>query len=337
MGGPARWFVRAMREAELVDAVRFARERGLPMFVLGGGSNLLVADAGFEGLVLHADIGGHVQNDLADRSTRVHCSVPAGMEWDTFVDLTCRSRYTGVECLAGIPGLAGGSPIQNIGAYGQEVAQTIKSVRVLDLEKLEFVTLSAAECRFGYRSSLFNTTHRNRFIVTRVAFEFDLDAPPKLNYAELIRHFEGQPNPTPTQVAVAVRAIRARKGMVLNPNDPDSRSAGSFFKNPIVPAAEAARIAVMAGCAAEDVPQYPAGVEGMLKLSAAWLIELAGFRKGFAMGRAGLSSKHVLAIVNSGDATAAEVLALRDTVVNEVHRRTGLWLEQEPVMLGFSR
>jgi UDP-N-acetylmuramate dehydrogenase len=333
VGGPARWFAHATSEADLLDAVRFARERGLPLFVLGGGSNLLVADAGFDGVVLHAAIAGPVSEERRDAS--VLLDVPAGVEWDAFVDTACRGGYTGVECLAGIPGLVGGSPIQNIGAYGQEVAQTIVSVRALNLDTLEFVTLPAAECQFAYRSSLFNTTHRGRFIVTGVAFVFDLDALPKLSYADLRKHFDGQPDPTPVQIAAAVRAIRAQKGMVLDPADLDSRSAGSFFKNPIVPAAEIARLAALAGCREENVPQYPAGAAGMIKLSAAWLMELSGFRKGFTMGRAGLSSKHVLALVNRGGATAAEIVALRDTIQAGVAGRTGICLEQEPVPLGF--
>lgn len=338
VGGPARWFADVTRESSLREAVSFARERSLPLFVLGGGSNLLVADEGFAGVVLHANLGGPVHKDLSGRSTIVIHDAPAGLEWDQFVDMTCRGRYTGIECLAGIPGLVGGTPVQNVGAYGQEVSQTIRSVRVFNLETLEFETLSREQCGFAYRTSIFNTTHRSRYIVTRVAFEFDLDARPTLAYADLIKHFKDDPAPTPLQIAAAVREIRARKGMLLSPEDPDSRSAGSFFKNPIVSAATIPGLAALAGCHPDEVPQFPAGegyAPGFVKLSAAWLIERAGFHKGFHLGRAGISSKHTLALVNLGNAIASEIVALRDLILREVEARLGIRLEQEPVLLGF--
>lgn len=345
VGGPARWFVQVTQESKLREAVSFARERELPLFVLGGGSNLLVSDDGFPGLVLQADIGGPVHNDLRGRSTTINHDVPAGVEWDQFVEMTCRGRYTGIECLAGIPGLVGGTPVQNVGAYGQEVSQTIRSVRVFDLETLEFETLSREQCRFAYRTSIFNTTHRGRYIVTRVAFEFDLDATPTLTYADLLKHFKNRPTPTPLQISEAVRAIRRGKGMLLVEGDPDSRSAGSFFKNPIVPAATVPRLAAISGCPVDEVPQFPSGpgialpgvapADQMVKLSAAWLIERAGFHKGFRTGQAGISTKHTLALVNLGGASAAEIVALRDAVIREVEQRFAIRIEQEPVTLGF--
>jgi UDP-N-acetylmuramate dehydrogenase len=335
VGGPARWFIHVTRESELLEAVQFARQRNLPLFVLGGGSNLLVSDVGFPGLVIQVEIVGPTYNGLRKRSTTVNYDVPAGLEWDKFVEMACRGRYTGIECLAGIPGLVGGTPVQNVGAYGQEVSQTIASVRVLDLQTLEFETLSAAQCRFGYRSSIFNTTHRGRYIVTRVAFNFDLDAEPTLTYADLLKHFAGQPTPTTLQIAEAVRAIRARKGMLLVEGDPDSHSAGSFFKNPVVAQATFAKIAATLSILPTEIPHWPAG-EGSVKLPAAWLVERAGFHKGFRMGRAGISTKHTLALVNLGGASASEIIALRDAVTHKIEQLFAIHLEQEPVMLGFT-
>jgi UDP-N-acetylmuramate dehydrogenase len=335
VGGPARWFVHVARESELPEAVQFARQRNLPLFVLGGGSNLLVSDIGFPGLVIHAEIGGPTHNDLQGRSTTVNYDVPAGLEWDKFVEMICRNRYTGVESLAGIPGLVGGTPVQNVGAYGQEVSQTITSVRVFDLQTQEIETLSAEQCRFGYRSSIFNTTHRARYVVTRVTFQFDLDAEPVLTYADLLKHFANQPTPTPLQISEAVRTIRARKGMLLVEGDPDSHSAGSFFKNPVVEQTVVAQIATALSIPPTEIPHWPAG-QRTIKLPAAWLVERAGFHKGFSMGRAGISTKHTLALVNLGSATASEIIALRDAVIHKVEQLFAIHLEQEPVMLGFT-
>jgi UDP-N-acetylmuramate dehydrogenase len=336
IGGPARYFARITREEQVPQALQFARERGLRMFVLGGGSNLVVADAGFDGLVLQVAIEGKVFGDsLPGSRSIVRYQVPAGVDWDDLVKITCEGRYAGIECLAGIPGAVGGSPVQNIGAYGQEVSQTIRRVRVFDLEAHGFTDLSAEECGFGYRRSIFNTTHRDRYIVTRVEFEFELDAPAKLDYADLQRHFEGKPHPTPLEVYEAVRAIRASKGMLIDAENPspDARSAGSFFKNPVVTRKQFAGIAETVA-EPEKIPHWPAGT-GDVKLAAAWLIEQAGFKKGFALGRVGISSKHTLALINrTGDASCEELLRLRDLIVMTVEDRFRVTLEQEPVMLG---
>ncbi len=343
VGGPARWFARVTQPTELLEALPFARARRLPVFVMGGGSNLLVSDGGFPGLVVHALFGARAIVHPAAQSYQpsknpamMAVTVDAGMVWDTFVLSICEQEISGVECLAGIPGLVGGSPIQNIGAYGQEVASSIRSVTALDLETQEYVVLGRDACGFGYRSSVFNTTQRDRYIVTAVEFQFDLHARPVLAYADLARHFAGASNaPTPSEIYHAVRTIRARKGMLLVEGGLDARSAGSFFKNPVVDDGAVARVAHTAGIPRAEIPHWPAD-DGRVKLSAAWLMERAGFHKGFAMGRAGLSSKHVLAIVNRGSATAAEIVALRDAVAREVEGRFGIRLEQEPVMVGFT-
>jgi UDP-N-acetylmuramate dehydrogenase len=330
IGGPARYLVRIDNEAELVEAVEFARQQALPVFVLGGGSNLVVGDGGFDGVVLHMAIGG--AGGIEEDGATVTFNVSAGMGWDAFVFEVCERGLSGIECLAGIPGLVGGTPVQNVGAYGQEVAETIVSVRALDLEAMQFVSMSAAECGFGYRRSIFNSTARGRYIVTAVTFRFERGREVELKYAELQRHFAGR-QPTPLEVYEAVRAIRHGKGMLLVEGEPDCRSAGSFFKNPVVDADVFARVVSGLGVSAEGVPHWPAD-EGQVKLAAAWLVEKAGFHKGFAMGRAGISSRHTLALVNRGEATAGEILALRDEVRRRVKERFGIELEQEPVMLG---
>lgn len=324
IGGPARWFADALDERDVVDAVRFARERGLPLFVLGGGSNVLVADEGFPGLVLHIALPGIEQDDNVFR-------VAAGEDWDRFVSLAVERDLGGIECLAGIPGTVGGTPVQNVGAYGQEVAETIVSVRVVDLASLGFVDLPAAACGFSYRSSIFNSTERARFIVTRVDYRLQRGAAPNLVYADVKKFFHSRAGlPSLAEVAAAVRGIRRGKGMLLVEGDPDCRSAGSFFKNPIVPREQYEAIAARA---AGTVPSYPAA-EGFVKLSAAWLIEQAGFHKGFAMGAAGISTRHTLALINRGGASANDVVRLRECIAGGVEQRFGIALQPEPVWVG---
>jgi UDP-N-acetylmuramate dehydrogenase len=327
VGGAAKYMVRVRSEGDLLEAVELARSQGLPVFVLGGGSNLLVGDAGFDGVVLRIEIVGEVE--FVESGASVEIRAAAGMDWDDFVLAMCERGLTGVECLAGIPGLVGGTPVQNVGAYGQEVAETIVSVRALDLTTVQFVSLSAAECGFAYRRSIFNSTARGRYVVTAVMFRFSRGRSVELRYAELQRRFEGQ-SPSPMEVYSIVREIRHGKGMLLVPGDADCRSAGSFFKNPVVDAAVFQRTAE---AAEGSVPHWDAG-DGKVKLAAAWLVEQAGFHKGFVMGRAGISSRHTLAVINRGGATAGEIVALRDEIARRVDERFGVRLEQEPVMVG---
>ncbi len=345
IGGPARFFATVSTPDELLEAIDFARTRNLPIFTFGGGSNLLVADAGFPGLVVHArftSIPATNHPGSAKNSHMITASVVAGTDWDEFVLSICQLNLSGVECLAGIPGLVGGSAVQNIGAYGQEVAQTIHSVSALDLDTLTFVVLDHAACGFAYRTSIFNTTHRNRYIILGITFRFDPFARPTLTYPDLQRHFAEKPSPAPLDIYHAVRKIRAGKGMLLpdqaadspEPDDPDSRSAGSFFKNPIVPRDTLAHIAQALGIAAGQIPNWPAEAD-TTKLPAAWLLERAGFHKGFALGAAGISSRHTLALINrTGDASFAEIAELRDTIRREVEDRFHITLEQEPIQLG---
>ena len=330
IGGPARWFATVRTEDELLESLAFARSRSLRTAILGGGSNLLVSDAGFYGLILHLTLGSAIT--VTEHPGGHLYQVGAGVDWDAFVLRACQDGAGGVECLAGIPGLTGASPIQNIGAYGQEVAQTIASVRALDRETLSFVELPREACAFAYRTSLFNSTARDRYILTRVDFLLAPGARPNLSYADLAPLRER--NPAALDVYHAVRAIRDGKGMLIDPERPrpDTRSAGSFFKNPIVPAETLDQIAATL---APDTkfPHWPAP-DGQIKLPAAWLIEQAGFPKGFTLGPVGISTRHTLALTNrSGEATCAELLALRDLIVRTVAERFGVTLHQEPVFL----
>jgi UDP-N-acetylmuramate dehydrogenase len=335
IGGPARYFCEVTSEAELVEAVQFAREARLKIFVLGGGSNLLVGDEGFDGLVMHMAIGEPLI--LSSDGNFAEYVAAAGMDWNAFVLQVCEQGISGVECLAGIPGSVGGTPVQNVGAYGQEVASTIVEVRAFDLEAMEFVTLSHEACGFAYRHSIFNTTQRGRYVVTAVRFRFDLAAKPNLTYADLKRHFAdwdaGRAAPTALDVYHAVRAIRHGKGMLLVEGEADCRSAGSFFKNPVVASAVLERVAANLAMPVDEIPHWPIG-EGQVKLPAAWLLEKAGFTKGFVLGHAGISSRHTLALINRGHATAADMMALRDRIRSEIEARFGIRLEQEPVQPG---
>ncbi len=344
IGGPARWFASITNEGELAAACAWAALKQVPVFILGGGSNVLVADGGFPGLVLHISLLGIAEMDAAGKR---RFTVAAGEDWDAFVSRTVEQDCAGLECLAGIPGTVGGTPVQNVGAYGQEVSQTIAEVRCYDRQAGTFVTFPAAMCGFAYRTSRFNTLpDRGRYIVTQVVFTLEPGGMPSLAYVDLQRHFAHRATlPSLAEVAEAVRSIRRLKGMVLGSacgngspsRDPDTRSAGSFFKNPIV--SEAAYQAIAAGMAPVSVPSYPAPpvADGTAqrKLPAAWLLEQAGFNKGFQLGGAAVSSKHTLALTNrSGQASAAEILALRDTLVAGVRERFAVELEPEPVFVG---
>ncbi len=330
IGGPARWFAEAASEANILEAVSFARERGLPLFVLGGGSNLLVSDAGFAGLVLRIALRG-IREHFDDDTLVLQAE--AGEDWDKLVSHAVSLDCAGIECLAGIPGTVGGTPVQNVGAYGQEVFRDDRcgsSFRPRVGEVCGDERRRSADSLTGRASS--TPRRRAQFIVTRVDYALTAGGPPTLTYADLQRHFQGaSESPSLAQVAEAVRAIRRSKGMFLVEGDPDCASAGSFFKNPVVDVAALARIeaAVPAGT---KIPQYPAP-DGKVKLAAAWLVEQAGFSKGYGNGRAGISSRHTLALVNRGGATAADVLALSEEIAARVEEKFGVRLEREPVLV----
>jgi UDP-N-acetylmuramate dehydrogenase len=326
VGGPARWFAEAASEDDIGEALEFARQRNLPLFVLGGGSNLLVADAGYDGLVLHIALRG------VERQGDIY-RAGAGEDWDALVAQAVAENLAGVECLSGIPGTVGGTPVQNVGAYGQDVAETIVEVRAIEAGTGKAVIFSREECAFSYRRSRFNGQDAGKYILTSVSYKLRSDGAPALKYPELRRSLPDASEPSLAQVRETVKKIRRSKGMLLVAGDPDCHSAGSFFKNPIVDLATADRVAAIPGNDTANMPRYPES-QGRVKLSAAWLIEQAGIAKGFTLGRAGVSSRHTLALINRGGAAAAELRALRDHIRAAVEERFGVWLEQEPVMLG---
>ena len=324
IGGPARFFVRAESNEQVVEAFDLVAKRGMDVFVLGGGSNLLVADSGFDGLVIQVAISG-VERD----GEAVHAA--AGESWDPIVALCVENELAGVECLSGIPGFVGGTPIQNVGAYGQEVSETIVSVRCFDRLANQIVELTNADCGFTYRTSIFNSVERDRYVVLSVTYRLKQDGPPMIAYKDL-RTFFGDREPKLREVRDAVLKIRRAKSMVIDRDDPNSRSAGSFFKNPIVDRTRFDEIGSQ--FADRSVPGFPAG-DDRVKLPAAWLIEQAGFSKGFRLGNVGISANHSLALVNLGGGTASDILALKEKIEAAVQEKFDILLQHEPVFLGF--
>ena len=329
LGGPARRFVRIESINELRDVL--ATED--PVLILGGGSNLVVSDAGFDGLVIQLGLTG------VTITPHGLVTAGAGVGWDDLVAQTIDAGLAGFECLSGIPGLVGATPMQNVGAYGQEVKDTIAEVRAWDRRARATVTLSAAECDFRYRESRLKD-EAGRWVVLGVRFVLarSLQSAP-IAYAELARALgvtEGQTAPL-AQVRDTVIALRRGKGMVLDAADPESTSAGSFFMNPIVDDAMLAIVEerVRTRVASVKIPRFP-GPPGRTKLPAAWLIERAGFAKGHGAGRVGISKKHTLALVNRGGGTTTELLALAREVRAGVHEAFGVTLQPEPVMIGCS-
>lgn len=328
LGGRAKHFVRATDEPMLVRALSWAAERDLPSAILAGGSNLIVPDEGYDGLVVHMEIGGV---ELRDEGV---IEAGAGVPWDAVVDVAISRGWAGIECLAGIPGTTGATPIQNVGAYGQEVAEVIERVRVLDRQSLSFETLGPQDCGFEYRSSRFKRSP-GRFVVCAVRFRLLPHGPAAIRYAELKRAVAEDASLRETRDAVL--ALRRRKSMVLDPDDPNRRSVGSFFLNPVVSLADADRIVEQAareGLVADpsEVPRFGAR-PGHAKLAAGWLVEKAGFAKGTRRGAIGISSKHALCLVHHGGGTTRELLAFADEIRARVRDRFGVVLEREPQLL----
>src|ERR1035441_7209904 len=348
VGGAARYFADLKREDEVREAAQFAKARDLPLFVLGGGSNLVIADSGWPGLVLQIAIGGITSPRANDApGNAVLFSVGAGVNWDDFVAQAVVQNCAGVECLSGIPGSVGGTPVQNVGAYGQEVADTIESVRALDLKQDRVVVLPKPACGFRYRASIFNSTQRGRYIILRVNYRLHRGGAPSLKYADLQRHFAGrvQENfserpaekttpPSLAETRAAVRELRRSKGMLIVPDRKSKPPAGSFFKNPVLSEAQFKELAARAASKALEIPSYPA-LDAQKKVSAAWLVEHAGFSKGYAAGAAGISHKHALALINRGNARASDIVELKDEIQRGVQEAWGILLEPEPVFVGF--
>jgi UDP-N-acetylmuramate dehydrogenase len=322
VGGPARYFVRADAESDVIDAFGYARANGLDVFVLGGGSNILVSDEGFDGLVIQIALKGVSISGLS-------VNAAAGENWDTLVERCVGENLAGFECLSGIPGTVGGTPVQNVGAYGQEVSETVTTVRCFDRSTNRIVDLTNANCGFAYRTSIFNSSERSRYVVLSVDYLLEKNGAPKIAYKDLTDHFAGR-QPTLAETRDAVLAIRRSKSMVIDESDENRRSAGSFFKNPVVTRAKYDEIA------AENegsVPGYPTA-DGKVKIPAAWLIENAGFHKGYAKGCVGISTRHTLAIVNRGGAAAADVMSLKDDIQAAVSIKFGIDLIPETVFVG---
>jgi UDP-N-acetylmuramate dehydrogenase len=332
VGGAARYFVEATSEEGVREALEFADARGLAVFVLGGGSNLLVSDRGFDGLVVRPRLAG-IRREPHGNDVRYQ--VAAGEDWDSFVERAVEEECAGIECLSGIPGTVGGTPVQNVGAYGQEVSETIREVKALDRQSRQVRLFTNSECGFGYRSSIFSSLSKDRYIILQTTFELRCGSPPTLRYGDLQKAFSGTIGPpTLRQVREVVRAIRLGKGMLLVAGDDEMRSAGSFFKNPVVSHSRFEELEAQVQSRGLTMPSFPHGGE-MRKLSAAWLVEQAGFHKGYRRGAAGISTKHTLAIVNRGGATAAEIISLKDEIQSRVRAEFGIALEPEPVFLGF--
>jgi UDP-N-acetylmuramate dehydrogenase len=346
LGGPARWLAGCGSLEDLRAAFRFAQSRRLRTAVIGGGSNLIVPDEGFKGLAITMNIRGISAQQDGDE---ILVTAAAGEPWDEFVAHTVEQGWAGLECLSGIPGLAGATPIQNVGAYGQDVAETIAGVEVMDSKTLERRHLAPEACVFGYRTSAFKTGGLKNVVVIGVTFRLRPGAAPALKYHELRRVVEassgGRVMPGGAEglraVRQAVLLLRRRKSMVVDPADPHSRSVGSFFTNPVLTAEafESATRHWKKSGSPEAIPSFPTtglaeGPEaGQVKVPAAWLIEHAGFAKGYREGNVGISANHALALVNYGGTTKA-LLALAGRIQDAVHARFGITLEREPVLLG---
>jgi UDP-N-acetylmuramate dehydrogenase len=316
---------------EIREALEYARTNALPLFVLGGGSNIVIADGGFNGLVMHiATRGISVVSDGND----VLLTAASGESWDSFVGYCVRHDYAGVECLSGIPGSIGATPIQNVGAYGQEVRETITSVELLDRATGELHSKTNADCAFGYRQSRFKQKDAERYIVAAVTFRLRQKGTPVIRYPEVEKTIGTSAAGTLTLQLVrdAVLALRRGKSMVVDPDDPHSRSVGSFFMNPVLDQKRFDDVGQRwrNGGGVNPIPSYPAA--GGVKVPAAWLVENAGFPKGFRLGNVGVSLRHSLALVNYGG-TSVELLELARIIQNAVHERFGILLEREPVIV----
>jgi UDP-N-acetylmuramate dehydrogenase len=330
VGGPARYFVEAANAEQVREAVRWAATSRLPLFVLGGGSNLVVADAGFPGLVLKVNILGVTEQTGGQK---LLFTAGAGEDWDSFVSYAVVRNCAGVECLSGIPGTVGGTPVQNVGAYGQEVSETISRVEALDTTTGEIVNFDNARCGFGYRTSIFNTSARGRYVIMRVTFALTPSGAARIAYADLKKCF-GDRHPSLIETRETIRRIRTEKGMLLVTGDGDCRSAGSFFKNPVLNPTEYMELERLVYELGLSIPSYPA-LASRHKIPAAWLLEQSGFHKGYTRGPAGISHKHTLALVNRGGACAADIITLKNEIQSAVRARFGIELQPEPVFVGF--
>jgi UDP-N-acetylmuramate dehydrogenase len=337
LGGNARYFTDCASEENILEALTYARTGGLRIHVLGGGSNTVVADDGFDGLVVKISVPG-VSFALKGDSALVRAG--AGEDWDRFVGQSVQRGLGGLECLSGIPGLVGATPVQNVGAYGQEVSDVIAGVRVIDRSTLDLLTLTTADCHFDYRQSRFKAEDTDRYIITEVTFALLPQALPTVRYPELDRAIKervdisslGRGTESLSAVRATVLQIRRAKSMLIDPADPNTKSVGSFFMNPVVDRAAFTELTTrwMTTGGREEIPHFLFGTA--MKISAAWLVEKSGFPRGYRKGGVGISDNHSLALVNRGG-TTRELLELAAAIEAAVLRRFGLHLQREPVLL----
>ncbi len=334
VGGLARYFVEVASVDDAREAIAFAREKNLPIFVLGGGSNIVLCDDGFSGLVILNSIKKFV-TESQGKQTIVRAG--AGEEWDTVVERTVAQGLSGLESLSGIPGRVGAAPVQNIGAYGASVASAIVAVHALDLTTGEEKIFSNAECEFAYRDSMFKSMYAGRYLITEVAFALTSNGMPNISgYHDLEKYFTGRPAPSLAEFRNAVIEIRARKGMVIRPEYESYRSVGSFFMNPIIPAAQFEKVKVAVEAEQESSAPWFWEQGAMVKVSAARLIERAGFPKGFRDGAVGISPKHTLAIIATDGATAGDVVRFARKIQDTVEEKFGVLLKPEAQCVGFA-
>ncbi len=337
LGGTAKYFCECKSDEQIQSALEFAKREGLRVHILGGGSNTIFSDREFDGLVLKIALHGvrfmHTKDDVT-------VVAAAGEEWDSFVERCIQHNLAGVECLSGIPGLVGATPIQNVGAYGQEVAETIISVRAIDRQSLAEVDFTREECMFSYRRSRFNGEDADKFIILEVSFDLRLFGEPQIKYPELRKIIDStvkldslaRGSEKLQAVRSAVLSLRKRKSMVIDSADPNSRSVGSFFKNPVLSREEFAALENHCRTAGimNSIPTFPSG--DLTKIPAAWLVENAGFSKGYRANGVGISSNHSLALVNH-NGTSAELLSMAEKIQAAVKNKFGIQLEREPVVV----
>jgi UDP-N-acetylmuramate dehydrogenase len=324
LGGTARYFASCASIRQLKDVLHYAEAHGLSVHIMGGGSNTLFADAGFDGLVVQVALDGITYDPTGLVTAR------AGVVWDTLVAECVERDLAGIECLSGIPGLVGATPLQNVGAYGQQVSDVVAQVTALDRKTLKLVSLTGAECEFSYRYSRFKGRDANRFVITDVTYQLRPGGAPRLVYPEIAAAVSA--SPTLRDVRRAVLSLRQRKSMIVDPRDPHSRSCGSFFMNPVLGSKDLERLRSLyrQQGGESEIPVFPEGTA--VKVPAGWLVEQAGFARGTRRGNVGTSPNHALAIVNYGG-TTAQVLALAEEVIFVVRKKFGLTLIPEPVVV----
>ncbi len=329
LGGNAQEYISCESVQDIISALEYAKEKNLRVHVLGGGSNTIFSDAGFSGLIIHIKNSGIINEALSDNT--ILLTAQAGEDWDNVVQYAISHNAMGIECLSGIPGSVGGTPFQNVGAYGQDVSQTIKSVFAVNRDTLEQVEFSNSECNFGYRTSRFKAEDKDKYIITTVAFALTINKAPEIKYPELASAIGTAIQPGKEglqQVRNAVLALRKKKSMLIDPQDPNSISCGSFFTNPIISAEEFVANLTLAQ---SEIPNFPEK-NNCVKLSAGWLIEHAGFHRGQKLGNVGISENHSLALVNRGG-TTQELLDLAKQIQAAVQKQYKIQLQLEPIVI----